>query len=98
MSNVINFLERIGQDARLRDTSDSELELALLGEQVNSELREAIFSEDQSQLQVLLGQASFCCAMFPVKEGEEESEESPAQGDEEISMHDASLAIARAGY
>lgn len=94
MSNVISFLERMGREAQLRHAPEDQVQMVLMDEQVSSEFREVILSKNQSGLQTLLGRTSFCCAMFPVKEGDEESEESPSKDDEEISLRDEFLAVA----
>jgi predicted HTH transcriptional regulator len=93
MSNIVDFLERMGQDARLRHASQNELELILKGEQIDPEVGAAIFAKDQSRLDALLGQANVCCAQFPGKEDEDEdTEESPSRDDDES----ASLSLFRA--
>jgi hypothetical protein len=75
MSNVIDFLERIGRDAQLRHGSQDEVEMALANAEIAPELRAAIIAKNQVRLEALLGQGSICCAFFPVKEGEEEGDE-----------------------
>ena len=47
MSNVVGFLERMGQDAQLRYASGSELERALIEAQIDTPLRAAIMDEDE---------------------------------------------------
>jgi hypothetical protein len=61
MSNVIAFLERMGQDAQLRRASRTEVELALAGAQIDSELKAAILAKDHQKLEVLLGSSNVCC-------------------------------------
>jgi hypothetical protein len=85
MSNVINFLEKMGRDAQLRHASRDDLQNALLAGSVSAELSVLLLAGNQSAIESLLGQMPLCCAMFPVKEDEEESEESPAKDDDEIS-------------
>ena len=98
MSNVIGFLERMGQDAQLRRASLSEVELALKDAQIDPELQAAILDQDQRQLEALLGREHLCCLMFPAKEDEDDdSEESPSRDDDEISLRFASPAVALAG-
>lgn len=65
MSNVIDFLEMIGQDARLRHASRDEIKLALAGMQVDSDLQAAILDKDQPQLEALIGAGNVCCMQFP---------------------------------
>lgn len=95
MSNVIGFLERMGQDASLRHAAQDELELALTCAQIDPALQAAIMDKDQAQIEALLGATTnVCCVLFPEKEDEEEQE--PSKEDEEISMHAAARGIASA--
>jgi hypothetical protein len=75
MSDVIDFLEKMGQDAQLRHGSPDEVELALASAEVAPELQSAILAKDQTQLETLLGQAPVCVMFFPGKEDEEEDDE-----------------------
>jgi hypothetical protein len=65
MSNVVDFLEMIGQDARLRHASQDEMKLVLANVQMDSDLRSAILAKDQPQLEALLGASNTCCVVFP---------------------------------
>lgn len=94
MSNVIDFLERMGQDAGLRYGSRTEVEIALANEDFEPLLRETILAGDQAKLEEALGQGVLCCLMFPVKEGEE-VEEGGEGGDEEPSREDQETASMR---
>ncbi|MDE2154426.1 MAG: hypothetical protein KGJ32_00810 [Xanthomonadaceae bacterium] len=73
MSNVIDFLERVGQDARLRHASQDVVQLALADAQIDPELRVAIHAKDQRRLEALLGKSTLCCA-FMAPETEDEGE------------------------
>jgi hypothetical protein len=98
MSNVIDFLEKMGQDAQLRHASQDEVERALTGAQIDPELQAAILAKDQSGIEALLGQRNVCCMLAPSKENEdEEPEENPSQDDEEISLHSVLRLVASAG-
>lgn len=100
MSNVIDFLEKMGQDARLRYGSCADVETALEGERFEPALREAILARDHSKLGSALGQGILCCLMFPVKEGEEgeeNEEESPSRDGEEITSRHRFVAAGSAG-
>ena len=100
MSNVIDFLERMGQDAQLRHASRGEVELALKDAQIDSEIQVAILAKDQSRLEELLGSVNVCCMLEPSKEDESEdddTEEQPSQGDEKLSAISVSFAIASVG-
>jgi len=74
MTGVIDFLERMGQDAQLRHASQDEVGLALAGTEIDPELRVAILARDEQGLQALLGQDPFCCLISPAKPGEEQEE------------------------
>jgi hypothetical protein len=88
MTDVIDFLERMGQDAQLRYGSQDEVELALASAQIAPELQTAILAEDQEHLEALLGQDVFCAMLFPGDEQEEDdTEETPSReedGEEKV--------------
>jgi hypothetical protein len=88
MMDVIDFLERMGQDAQLRYGSQNEVELALAGAQIAPELQTAILAEDPQHLETLLGQDVFCAMLFPGDEQEEDdTEETPSReedGEEKV--------------
>lgn len=89
MFNVIDFLERMGQDAQLRQSSPDEVALALADAEIDPALRLAILSKDPQRIEALLGQEPFCCLLVPgeeQEEDEEESEETPSREGEEISQ------------
>lgn len=92
MSNVIDFLESLGQDAKLRHASRDEMERALLNAQIEPELRAAILDSDQTRLEALLGaQANVCCMIHAPDDDEDEPEDEPGEaGDEDQdSQHSA---------
>jgi hypothetical protein len=65
MSNVIDFLEMIGQDSNLRNASRSDMTTAMANMQIAPELQAAILSKDQRQLEAVLGASNVCCMMIP---------------------------------
>jgi hypothetical protein len=84
MFDVIDFLERMGQDAQLRRASQDEVGLALAGAEIDPELRVAILARDEPGLQALLGQGPFCCLINPAKpDGEQEECDGSCEDDEE---------------
>jgi hypothetical protein len=85
MSNVIDFLERLGTDAHLRNASDVELEQALVNAQIDPAVREAILAGDQRRLESLLGATTnVCCVVYaPIREDDDEESEEPPQQDED---------------
>ena len=86
MSNIIDFLERLGKEAQLRRASDRELEQALIGAQIDPEVRAAILARDQRRLESLLGASPNVCCMIhsPLREDddEEQKQQAPNDGDE----------------
>lgn len=86
MSNVIGFLEKMGQDANLRFGDARELELALSQTEIDAVLQAALMRGDQAQLEALLGvSTNVCCLVAPGKDGDDEGDERPAPDDDEIS-------------
>ena len=76
MSNVIDFLQRLGQDAELRHAPRTALERALAEAGIDPALREALLGADQRKLESLLGADTNVCAMIsPGKKEEEEDED-----------------------
>lgn len=77
MSNVIDFLERLGKDARLSRASDATLERALADAQIDPAVGEAILLRDQRRLEDLLGANSNVCCMIiaPAREDDDAAEE-----------------------
>lgn len=82
MTDVIDFLERMGQDSHLRHGSQDEVELALASAEIAPELRVAILARDEQGLQALLGQDPFCCLISPAKPDEDEDEEQNEEQEE----------------
>jgi hypothetical protein len=81
MSNVVDFLEKLGSEAQWRHASQEELELALAEADIAMPERSAILAKDASQLQVLMHQpAPFSVLVPPDEEEGEEDEEN--EGDE----------------
>jgi hypothetical protein len=69
MSNVIDFLERMGQEANLRYADKRALELVLTQMQVAPDHQATILLKDQAQLEDLLGaQKNICCTIEPFDE------------------------------
>lgn len=65
MSNVINFLEMIGQDSNMRNASRKDMAAAMANMQIAPELQAAILSKDPQQLEAVLGTSNVCCMMIP---------------------------------
>jgi hypothetical protein len=84
VSNVIDFLQRLGQDADLRHAPRAALELALGEAGIDPALREALLGADQRKLESLLGADTNVCAMIaPGKKEEDEEEDDDFEDDED---------------
>lgn len=82
MLSVIDFLEEMGKDARLRHASQDDIAQALAHAGIESALGAAIIAKSTSELYALLGQGPmFHVQMDPGKEEEEEDEDE--EGDED---------------
>ncbi|MDB6088453.1 MAG: hypothetical protein JWN85_1237 [Gammaproteobacteria bacterium] len=86
MSNVIDFLEKWGQDSQLRHAASAELEQVLLRAGIEPPVRAAILGADRCALESLLGARSrIVCAVFAPEqeEVEEEGEDGEEKEDED---------------
>lgn len=84
MSNIIEFLERMGADAQLRHASLEEIAAALEETQVESALGSAIIARSTADLYSLLDlRPMFKTLENPGREDEDEEEEGDGEGDEE---------------
>ena len=73
MSNVIDFLEKWGQDSQLRHATSAELEQALLRAGIEPAGRAAILGADRRTLEsVLSARSRVVCAIFAPEEDEDE--------------------------
>jgi hypothetical protein len=77
VSEVIEFLERLGSDARLRQATHDEVGQALTEAGIEDPIIAAILSGDRMALESLLGAKAnvFCGVIGPEKEDEQEDEE-----------------------
>ena len=77
MTDAIDFLEQLGQNARLRHAPATELERVLAASGFEPSLRSALLADDAVRLGELLGaQPSIYCLMEkPDQEDDEEEEE-----------------------
>jgi len=85
VSNVIDFLQRLGQDADLRHAPRTALEVALAEADIDPALREALLGADQRKLETLLGADTNVCAMISPgkKEDDEDEDEDDFEDDED---------------
>ena len=97
MSRIIDFLEKLGSDAQLRDASATKLEEALQREGLEPALRTVLMNGDQSQLESLLqARSNVCCLIYsPDQEEEDEEEESEEDEDDDEDGEVKSLDLVR---
>ena len=76
MPDVIDFLERMGQDAALRHAPEAELERAMRDAQMSPRARAALMSGSRAAIEAIVGaQGNVCCVVHaPLPEREDESE------------------------
>ena len=75
MSDVIEFLEKLGQDSALRYASRSQLAVALSSTGLSPQLQAALMGADQRAVEGILGAGDVCCMVFaPLEEEQEESQ------------------------
>jgi len=82
MTNVIDFLEKMGQNAQWNHASQEEIQLALASAEITPELQAAIVAGDQLSLQALLGLTPLCGMYMPGKEDEDTEEVPPGEEDD----------------
>lgn len=83
MSDVIEFLERFGQDADMRYAADDAIAEALSNAGIESQLQSAILSKDQRALEALLGaDTNVCCMVHTPDDDEEEEDEDEEHEDD----------------
>ena len=72
MSNFMEFLEQMGQDAQLRYATSDELEQALTRAQIEPAVQAAVLAGDRRRLEALLGATpnTFCAVMVPDEDEE----------------------------
>ena len=77
MPDIIEFLERLGQDASLRHAPAAVIEQALRDARIEPRLRSALLRGNQAEVEAVLGVNNVCCMIFaPTPDAEEELEES----------------------
>lgn len=65
MSSVIDFLEKMGSDARWRDASPDQIELALAHAEIDGPIGAAILAKNADAVQTLLGQGKQMSMLVP---------------------------------
>jgi hypothetical protein len=90
MSNIIDLLERLGQDARLHEATHAEIDQLLQDAGASADVRAAVAAGDQRRLESLLDISSnVCCLIFMPREQPNEQESpdkvrQPEPGEEEL--------------
>lgn len=101
MSNVIQLLEKIGQDSALRSAATDVLNSETALADVRPEIADALKFGDQEKLVAILGaRTNIVCAVFPAKQDEDEKEderEDDKDEDERDSPDEKSLKNIRQG-
>ena|SRR6185312_13838884 len=78
VSEVIDFLELLGSDARLRHASDEEVKQALAKAGIAEPARQTILGGDRLSLEFLLGaKANVFCGVVAPGEPDEEQDDEP---------------------
>ena len=85
MSDLIDFLERMGGDSESRFATGLELEEALTRAGIAPTVRSAVLAGDQLRLESLIGASPIVCNLvnFPDEEEEEEGDEDEDEDEEE---------------
>lgn len=85
MMDPIEFLDRLGSNARLRHAAPGEIEKALDDAAIDPGLRSALLADDVLRLGELLGaQRNVCCLIVkpdPAQPDEEEEDEDETEDD-----------------
>jgi hypothetical protein len=84
VSNLIDFLQRLGQGTELHHAPRTELALALAGAGIDPALRAALLGTGQRKLGILPGaQTNVCAITAPNKKEEDEEDEDDFEDDED---------------
>jgi hypothetical protein len=69
MSDVIDFLEKLGQDSTLRHATGAQLQGAM--SDLDPQLRAALMAGDRQTIEALLGTDNVCCLVNAPMQGDE---------------------------
>jgi hypothetical protein len=83
VSNVVDFLQRAGEDSQLRYASCGGLEQALAQTNIAPALREALLKRDATRLATLLGSRQDMCGFVFAPQDEDEPEPEDQDSGEE---------------
>lgn len=90
MPDIVDFLERVRQDALLNRAPRGELESLLAKAKIGQQAREALVAGDRRKLEAWFGVAPFCIMLIPGEEQEDEQEDEDTEespGHEERARH-----------
>lgn len=80
MSNVIDFLERLGADSALRYATQAQLDRAMYEARMGTEERAALISGDPRSLESLLGASDQVCLIWlPQRQDDREPANKPKE-------------------
>jgi hypothetical protein len=82
MSDVVGFLEKWGQDARLRCATSAELAREMIDAGVNPFIRKALLDGEQRRVEFLMGAQPNVCCMVALPDEDEDLKETPRKAAE----------------
>ncbi|MCL1137924.1 hypothetical protein [Shewanella pneumatophori] len=86
MSNIIQLLERMGQDASLQ--TETNFEQAIAESALTESLKQALINRDDISLKRELDVCpDVVCVLLPAEDDEEKTEDSPKEDETEISVN-----------
>jgi hypothetical protein len=89
VSKIIEFLEKLGQDADLRYATNAELNAALMHADIDDSARAVVLQKDQRLLEELLDAgANVCCMIAMPMEEEDDEEEAEKEKEVEADKND----------
>jgi hypothetical protein len=97
MSNIVDFIERLGQDSHLRYAASVDVERELQRAEIPPQLQAALLAADPRRLEALLGvQSNVCCMVHAPDDEEEEEDEDDAEEEEDEELTLRHLVVRRA--
>ncbi len=82
MSNIIDILEKMGQDARLRHATVTDLRDTLVQEGIDPAAREAILAGDERTLEECLeARQNVCCLIWRSNKDEDDADDADSKDD-----------------
>ena len=83
MSDVVGFLEKWGQDARLRNATSAELAQEMVHAGIDSFIRKALLDGEQRRVEFLVGAQPNVCCMVVLPNADEDLKEAPRKAADE---------------